>query len=265
MPSAHQRTARAPVPLRVLLSPRLPAVLLVLMLAWFALWAVDPWFPADFVVEHVLTVLVVVFLVWARRHRLFSNLSHVLLFCFVALHVVGAHYTYEKVPYEQWFGTVAGWLGVEGFSIQSTLGFQRNHYDRLVHLAFGLLCAYPIRELFVRLVRVRGVWGYLLPLDVTLSLSALYELLEWAVAMILAADVGQSYLGTQGDEWDAHKDMALATAGACIAMLVTALVNWRLQRDFAQELAESMRVDTKTPMGEERIVALVDDRARDRD
>lgn len=245
--------------LRLLSSPRLPAVLLGVFACWFAVWAIEPRFPADFLIEHLLTVAVLAFLLWARRLRLFSNLSHLLLFAFLCLHVVGAHYTYSEVPYEQWFARGAALAGIEDYSFQGTWGFRRNHFDRLVHFAFGLLCAYPIRELFVRLVRVRGVWGYLLPLDVTLSLSALYELMEWAVAMIVAADVGQSYLGTQGDEWDAHKDMALATLGAVVAMGVTALVNRRLQRDFAQELADSMRPPELPPLGEVRLAAMVEE------
>lgn len=243
MPTAATPAVHRSLLPRLLLSPRLPPALFVFVLAWFAIWAVEPRFPADFVVEHILTVVVLAFLVWSRRHRLFSNLSYLLLAAFLSLHIVGAHYTYAEVPYEQWLARCASWFGIEGFSLQESLGFRRNHYDRLVHFTFGLLCAQPIRELFVRLVRVRGIWGYVLPLDVTLSLSALYELLEWAVALVIAPDIGQSYLGTQGDEWDAHKDMALAMAGAVVAMSVTAWVNWRLQRDFAQELAA---------MGEER-------------
>lgn len=246
--------------LRLLSSPRLPAVLLAALAAWFAAWAIEPRFPEDFLIEHILTVAMLAFLLWSRRLRLFSNLSYLLLFVFLCLHVVGAHYTYSEVPYEQWFARGAALAGIDDYSFQGTWGFRRNHFDRLVHFAFGLLCAYPIRELFVRLVRVRGVWGYLLPLDVTLSLSALYELMEWAVTMIVAADVGQSYLGTQGDEWDAHKDMALAALGAVVAMTTTALVNHRLQRDFAQELADSMRPPESAPLGEVRLAAMVDER-----
>lgn len=264
MPTVEPPAARRSLLMQVLLSPRLPPVLFVAVVLWFAVWAIEPRFPADFVVEHILTVVVLAFLVWSRRLRLFSNLSYLLLAVFLALHVVGAHYTYAEVPYEQWFARGAAMVGIEDFSIRESLGFRRNHFDRLVHFTFGLLCAYPIRELFVRLVRVRGVWGYLLPLDVTLSLSALYELLEWAVAMILAADVGQSYLGTQGDEWDAHKDMALASLGAVVAMGVTALVNHRLQRDFAQELADSMRPPDSAPLGEVRLAAMVQERSAKR-
>src|SRR5690606_18074628 len=138
-----------------------------------------------------------------------------------------------------------------GFSLDAALGFERNQFDRFVHFAYGLLLAYPVREIFIRIADVRGFWGYFLPLDITLSTSALYELIEWAAAMIFGGGLGAAYLGTQGDPWDAHKDMALAAAGALLAMLATAIVNYRTQRDFAAEWAESLRIKRPYPPGEE--------------
>ena len=81
--------------------------------------------------------------------------------------------------------------------------------------------AYPMRELFLRVADARGFWGYFLPLDLTLSTSAIFELFEWAAAELFGGDLGIAYLGTQGDMWDAQKDMALAGLGAAIAMTVT--------------------------------------------
>ena len=126
----------------------------------------------------------------------------------------------------------------------------RNMFDRLVHFAYGLLLAYPIREMFLRIGNVRGFWGYFLPLDLTMSTSMLYELIEWGAAEYFGGDLGMAYLGTQGDVWDAHKDMALASLGALIAMIATALINSHLQRDFARDWAESIRVKRKQPLGE---------------
>jgi len=233
-------------------TPRYPLFLLLAFAVWFGLWAIRPSHPQDFFLEHILTVAAVGTLVWTRRWLPLSHLSYTLLFIFLALHVIGAHYTYAEVPYEAWARQVAGWLGVEGFDLRAACGFTRNHYDRLIHFAFGLLCAYPVRELFVRVARVRGFWSYYFPFDVAMSLSMLYELLEWAVAVIVAGDVGQSYLGTQGDEWDAHKDMALATLGALIAIAATACCHWRLRRDFAAEMADSLKVHDPRPLEEGR-------------
>jgi putative membrane protein len=148
---------------------------------------------------------------------------------------LGSHYTYALVPYQEWFPIFEG---------------GRNHFDRLVHFLYGLLLAYPIREMFLRIGNVRGFWGYFLPLDLTMSTSMLYELIEWLAAEVVGGDLGQAYLGTQGDIWDAHKDMALASLGALISMCIAALVNRRMQRDFAAEWAESIRVKRHRPIGE---------------
>ena len=75
-----------------------------------------------------------------------------------------------------------------------------------------------------------------------MSTSALYELIEWAAAEVFGGDLGVTYVGTQGDPWDAQKDMALAAAGALIALIATALVNWKYQRDFAREWTDSLRI-----------------------
>jgi len=104
---------------------------------------------------------------------------------------------------------------------------------------------------------VRGFWGYFLPLDLTMSTSMLYELIEWGAAVNIGGELGQAYLGTQGDIWDAQKDMALASLGALLAMLVTAALNWRYQRDFAREWNESWRVKGAEPLGEDELARLI--------
>jgi putative membrane protein len=106
---------------------------------------------------------------------------------------------------------------------------------------------------------VRGFWGYFLPLDVAMSTSMLYELIEWAAAVGIGGELGAAYLGTQGDIWDAHKDMALASLGALIAMSVAAFINARLSRDFAREFVDSLRVSRPEPLGEEEIKRLQDE------
>jgi|UniRef100_UPI003783D6D6 putative membrane protein len=204
-------------------------------LLW-AVLAVHPWHFQDWVLENVLVVLALPIYVASYRHRLFSRLSWVLIFLFTCLHEVGAHYTYSEVPYDEW------WRSLTGRTFNELFGWERNHFDRGAHFLYGLLLAYPFREIFLRIATVRGFWGYFLPLDITMSSSLLYELLEWFAAELLGGNAGQAYLGTQGDIWDAHKDMALAAAGAILAMLITALVNWRCQRDFAREWSESWRV-----------------------
>jgi putative membrane protein len=127
----------------------------------------------------------------------------------------------------------------------------------MVHLCYGLLLAYPTREIFLRVADVRGFWGYFLPLALTMALSVVYELIEWAAAMVFGGDLGIAYLGTQGDEWDAQKDMALAAVGALIAMTAVAVLNSRLDRDFAREWTESLRVKRRRPLGEDRVAEVL--------
>ncbi len=122
--------------------------------------------------------------------------------------------------------------------------------------ATGLLLAYPIREVFLRIASVRGFWGYFLPLDLTMSTSMLYELIEWGAAVHFGGDLGAAFLGSQGDVWDAQKDMALASLGALITMSVTACVNIAYQRDFAREWADSFRIRSNEPLGEVAIARM---------
>jgi putative membrane protein len=134
------------------------------------------------------------------------------------------------------------------------MGWERNHFDRMVHFSYGLLLAYPIRELFLRVAAVRGFWGYFLPMDVTMSTSMMFELFEWGAAELFGGDLGIAYLGTQGDVWDAHKDMGLASLGALAAMAVAAAINAAVQRDFAREWSESLRLKRPEPLGEDEIM-----------
>ena len=194
----------------------------------WALSAINPKHPADWLLENVLTIVFAVVFLATWRRFCFSPLTHILIFLFLTLHAIGSHYTYAEVPYDQWS------VALTGTSINDMFGFQRNHFDRLVHFCYGLLLAYPAREARVRWAGLRGFWGYFIPLDLTMSTSMLYELIEWAAAEAFGGELGQAYLGTQGDIWDAHKDMALASLGALIAtLLARALRDW-IKADWAQ-------------------------------
>jgi len=170
-------------------SPRYPRFLLGLYVLWFLAWAYQPWVFSDWVLEHSLTVVWLGFLIATHRRFPFSNISYTLIFVHLCLHTVGAHYTYALVPYNDW--TQAAF----GFRLNDLLGFERNHYDRLVHFSFGLLLAYPVREVFLRVAGAKGFWGYYLPVDLTMSFSMLYELIEWAAAELFGGELGQAYLG----------------------------------------------------------------------
>lgn len=226
---------------------RYPKFLLATFVVLWIVLAIKPLYRQDWLLENILVaILVPAGLLIVRYFRL-SNLSYTLITVFLILHIIGAHYTYEKVPFG---GTVSAWFGAE-----------RNHFDRIVHFSFGFLLAYPIREMFLRIASVRGFWGYMLPLDVTLSCSAIFEIFEWLVAAVVNPQAGLAYLGSQGDIWDAQKDMGLAGLGALITMTLIALVNWRYDDRFGAEFRDSLRVKNQMPLGEVRLRELI--RARE--
>lgn len=188
----------------------LQGLLVALLLLWI-ITAIAPFNRRDWLLENLLVFFYGALLILTYRRFRFSNLSYVLFSIFMGLHLVGAHYTYSEVPL--------------GFWLQNTLDLSRNHYDRIVHFSFGLLIAYPFRELLVRAVGVVESWSYLMALTVVLAFSAFYEVTESIVAMLVDPELGMAYLGTQGDEWDAQKDTFLAFSGALIAMLATWLAS----------------------------------------
>jgi len=194
------------------------ALLIGFLLLWLAL-AIRPWFREDWLLENLMVFAVVpLFVITVHRLR-FSNLAYTLLFLFLCAHEVGAHYTYSLVPYDRAVHALTG------ESLDALLGFRRNNYDRLVHFLFGLLLLPLAAELFDAQAPPRGVWRWLMPVLFLEALSAVYELIEWLAASAFGGDLGQAYLGTQGDVWDAQRDMALALLGAVIAWVALAL--WR--------------------------------------
>jgi putative membrane protein len=202
--------------------------LLVLSLLFFLEWivlAIAPNYRDDWMLENVLVVVFAILLAASYKRFPLSRVSYTLIFIFLFLHEIGSHYTYAEVPYDQWF------LSLTGTPLNEILGWERNNYDRVIHFCYGLLLVYPVREIFLRVLNISGFWSYFLPLTFTMSTSLLYELIEWGAALVFGGDLGMAYLGTQGDVWDGHKDMALSSLGAFLAMSLTALLNFYLQSD----------------------------------
>lgn len=141
------------------------------------------------------------------RFRL-TPLVYRLLLLHALILVVGGHYTYAEVPL--------------GFWVRDALGLARNHFDRLGHLAQGFVPAMLVRELLVRRSPLRpGAWLFTLTTTVVLAISAAYELVEWAAA-VLTGEAAAAFLGTQGDPWDTQWDMFLALVGGVTAQLLLA-------------------------------------------
>lgn len=212
------------------------------LIAYAIVWvwaAINPVYPADWLLENVLAILAIAFFIVTYRGFPLSNLSYIPLTIFMILHAIGAHYTYAETPIGDWLAPLFGW--------------ERNNFDRVVHFLFGLLLAYPMRELYYRIIGTRGIWGIVLPVDVMISLSGIYELVEWAATVVVAPEAGVAFLGAQGDPWDAQKDMALASLGACITMAITLVVNLKVNPGFRDECRESLRIKRRQPLGERKL------------
>jgi putative membrane protein len=187
-------------------------LLQALCVCYAVIWvigAIHPKDRSDWLIENMLVFVSVPLLVFTYRRLPLSDTSYALLFLFLTLHSAGAHYTYSEVPFGYW--------------LNKTFDLQRNHFDRIVHFAFGLLLTYPVYEILIRIVCPRGVWPLLLAVAVIVSFSGFFEIVEGIVALLVNPELGAAYLGTQGDVWDAQKDMALAIGGAVIVAAVIAV------------------------------------------
>ncbi len=165
---------------------------------------------ANWLLENTLVFLFLAFLVGTYNRYKFSDVSYLLFCVYLCLHVYGSKYDYAHNPF--------------GFWLQDAFHLARNHYDRIVHFTFGFLLAYPMREMFLKWLSFPKWVAWVLPIEITLSISGFYELVEWAVADVFFKAQGDAYLGTQGDIWDAQKDMALATFGAILATTIVSFI-----------------------------------------
>ncbi|MCU0319359.1 MAG: DUF2238 domain-containing protein [Flavobacteriales bacterium] len=194
----------------------LKVYLLLFLLAWVFTF-IGTTDRANWITENVLTAVFIAGLLWGHARFRFSDLSYTLMFVYILLHIYGAMYTYAENPLGYW--------------LKELFHSDRNHYDRIVHFSFGFLLAYPMRDYFKNHFQW-PVWVcWVLPVEITLSFSGAYELIEWAVADVFFPAQGHSYLGTQGDIWDAQKDMALAFSGAVLAMVGASILHRVLRKD----------------------------------
>ncbi len=221
-------------------SNRFAVILLNVFIFNWIILGINVRFFDDWKIENWLTVPFVVLIFITHRWFKLSNISYGLIFAYMMLHIYGSHYTYAEVPFGVW--------------MQDAFDLARNHYDRIVHFSFGLLLAYPLREMIMRISDIKGFWGLWFPVEFVLAFSAIYEILEWFVAIVFGGDLGVAYLGTQGDVWDAQKDMLLAGLGSLITMFVVMVVIWYYRRgDFWREFTESLRIRHRKILGEDAL------------
>lgn len=183
---------------------RLPVVLFVIYLAEFVLLAIRPVSRATWVSENLTVLVIVVPLVWMYlRGVRFSNTAYLLMSVLIYLHTIGGHYTFAQVPF--------GW-------ITDLLGAQRNHFDRVAHFSVGFY-AYALLEFAeTRRLSTRRAFSVVFAIAAILAVAALFEIVEWLYAVAADPVAGAEFLGSQGDLWDAQKDMLADGLGALVAV-----------------------------------------------
>jgi putative membrane protein len=174
----------------------------IYVLVWIIM-AINPKYPQDWLLENVLVFLVFPFIVWMDKKHNYSLLSIILLLIFASLHSLGSHYTYAEMEHFD---------GITQF-----FGFERNHFDRLVHFLFGLLLFRILFEMITPGIATVKT-ALLFTFTMIISISALYEIIEWFAVIIFHPELGSAFLGTQGDVWDSQQDTLVATIGALINM-----------------------------------------------
>ncbi len=184
-------------------------ILAAVFLALWILSAVSTVTLGVWALENVLVLIAVIWVAVTFKSIPLSNLAYVLIVLFLVLHEVGAHYTYEKVPFGNW--------------LRPAFGFSRNNYDRIVHFAFGLLITLPAYEIFQPFMRGPRWLKYFQPVLLILFLSAGYEIVEAYSNLVLAPYTAAAYLSSQGDPFDSENDMAAALAGALICTSIIAI------------------------------------------
>lgn len=184
---------------------RVPLMLLTLYGLVFSVCAISPYDRAVWWAENIPVLVIVLLLVLISRGFRFSNTSYVLMTVFIVLHTIGGHYTFERVPFDM---------------VTEFFGFERNHYDRVAHFSVGFY-AYPIAEVLMikRLAHSRWIIA-LFPVFAIATVAAVYEIFEWQYALNSDPAAGIAVLGSQGDIWDAQKDILADTLGAMLTMVL---------------------------------------------
>jgi putative membrane protein len=192
----------------------LPLLLLAVYGLEFFVCAIAPYDRNVWWAENIPVLLVVGLLVLISRGYRFSNTSYVLMSAFILLHTIGGHYTFERVPFQ---------------AVSEFFGFERNHFDRVAHFSVGFY-AYAIAEYLMvkRLVHTRWIIA-LFPVFAITTLAGMYEIFEWQYAQNSDPTAGIAVLGSQGDVWDAQKDILADTLGA---ILVIVLFFWQHQAEL---------------------------------
>ena len=178
-------------------------MLLVIAATWF-----KPLYPAEQALHGSLTVVALA-LMWRYSVRLqVSDRDLFFMALFLSVHSIAARWLYSYIPYDAWGNSLFG------FSINAHMGWTRSYFDRLVHFLFGVCFTPGIASYALRRYGVTPKHAFYLAIGAIMVTSLWYEWFELAIAMILSGKDAEAYNGQQGDMWDAHKDMLMATLGS---------------------------------------------------
>ncbi|HYD00835.1 MAG TPA: DUF2238 domain-containing protein [Phycisphaerales bacterium] len=196
--------------------------LLIVVVAALVVGCIGPTSAFDTALQHIPTVIALGLFIWTSRRWPLSDLSYTLLAAFFLLHILGAHYLYSNVPYDDWFKSMTG------RTLNGIFGWERNHFDRLVHLSFGVLAAPVLFEIGWRHAGLKKpFWAALLAVGVVSLFGNIYEVAEWGIAITMSEENAEEYNGQQGDVFDPQKDLALSFAGS---VLTAGVCVWKWPR-----------------------------------
>lgn len=202
-----------------------PLLLLVLYIILFTRCAINPFDRSVWVVENIPVVIPVLLLVFTYNKFQFSNISYFLMWFFISLHTIGGHYTFELVPFD-FFNDL---LAIFNFDFLFPTG--RNNFDRVGHFFVGVF-AYPLAEFTYRKKYITNLFTAALFGVFALGFwGALYEAIEMIYAIKEGGASGAAFLGSQGDVWDAQKDMLADTLGAIFSLVLF----WFIRPDLVKK------------------------------
>jgi putative membrane protein len=207
---------------------------ILLLNLYFFVWLIsclEPVYPTQMFLQHSVTLIVLIGLMIVMRKNSLSDRSFTFVVFFMILHIIGARWIYSYVPYDEFFKWITG------VTITELFGFTRNHYDRFVHLMFGIMMIPPFKEIYIKWFRCPVRLAGLMAILTILSLSMIYEVFEWGLTLVLSPEDAENYNGQQGDLWDSQEDMALAMLGAVISLIIGSLTGLNRKQNDKKDVS----------------------------
>ncbi|KXZ66804.1 DUF2238 domain-containing protein [Acinetobacter venetianus] len=186
----------------------------VILVGLLIISGLEPYDRITWLME-VIPVLIAIPVLFASFNKFpLTNLLYSLIFLHAIVLIIGGAYTYARVPL--------------GFEIAEWFNLDRNPYDKIGHFMQGFVPAIVAREILLRnQILTKGKMLAFIVICIVLAISAMYELIEWAAALLMGQGA-EEFLGTQGYEWDTQSDMFFALIGGISALLF--LSKWHDQQ-----------------------------------